>query len=79
MPAHPGLFPSERAERYRDLAAEAEQQAANRTGKISEGYHLLAEKWRQLASYVEANTDNELRVSAQLIKQRPSLLSPRLR
>jgi hypothetical protein len=79
MPADPGLFPSERAERYRDLAGEAERQAAKRTGEISEGYHLLAEKWRELARYVEANSDNELRVSAQLIKQRPSPLSPPLR
>jgi hypothetical protein len=62
MPADPGHIPSERAERYRTLADEADREAARRTGTLSEGYHQLAEKWRDLAAYVEENRDNELKV-----------------
>ena len=61
MPADPGRVPSERAERYRTLADEADREAAKRTGTLSEGYHQLAEKWRQLAAYVEDNRDKELK------------------
>ena len=49
MAAELGPVPNERAERYRKLADEADREAAKRTGTISEGYHQLAEKWRQLA------------------------------
>ena len=59
MEVDPGPVPNERAERYRKWAGEADREAATRTGRLSEGYHELAEKWRQLAAYVEENGDNE--------------------
>ena len=56
MEAEPRPVPTER---YRKLADEADREAAKRTGTLSEGYHQLAEKWRQLAAYVEENGDNK--------------------
>ena len=66
MEAEPGNVPNERAERYRKLADEADREAVKRTGTLSEGYHELAKKWRQLAAYVEENGDNERKVLTRL-------------
>ena len=66
MEAEPAPVPNERAERYRKLADEADREAAKRKGTLSEGYHELAKKWRQLAVYVEENGDSERKVITRL-------------
>ena len=49
------LPPAERAKRYRDLASDARQEAAQTTGSLRESYLIAAMNWEQLAVEVEAS------------------------
>ena len=56
MTEYSQLAPRERALRYRQLAKDAEKQAACSKGSIKESYFVMAEQWRKLADEVEGNS-----------------------
>ena len=47
------LPPSERAKRYRELAAEADRYAENSSEAVRQSYRIMAEQWRKLADDLE--------------------------
>ena len=49
----PDLPPEKRAQRYREMAAEADGFAATSEGPIRQSYLLMAEQWRRLAAETE--------------------------
>jgi hypothetical protein len=48
-----------RPKRYRELADDAEREAAHETGSIRTSYQRIAEEWRALASAIDATSTDE--------------------
>jgi hypothetical protein len=57
-----GLAPKERAERYRQLAADAEKCARSAPSPVREGYLAIAAQWRRFAESLEEEKGSSTRI-----------------